>query len=52
MITGNDDAFAINAKTGEFLWEYWSGINPKITTVCCGWDNRGVALGEGLVFFG
>jgi quinohemoprotein ethanol dehydrogenase len=52
VITGNDDAFAVNAKTGEFLWEYWSGIDQKINTVCCGWINRGVALGEGMVFFG
>src|SRR5499427_7901072 len=52
VITGNDDAFAVNAKTGAFLWEYWSGIDQKITTVCCGWINRGVALGEGMVFFG
>src|SRR5262245_49841308 len=52
IITGNDDAFALNAKTGEFLWEYWSGIDQKISTVCCGWVNRGMALGEGMVFFG
>src|SRR5262249_30702022 len=52
VITGNDDAFAVNAKTGEFLWEYWSGIDQKINTVCCGWLNRGVALGEGRLFCG
>src|SRR6266487_3731044 len=52
VITGNDDVFALNAKTGEILWEYWSGINQKITTVCCGWDNRGLAMGEGMLFFG
>jgi len=33
---GNDDVFALNAKTGEFLWERWSGIDQKITSVCCG----------------
>src|SRR5499427_5746945 len=52
VVTGNDDVFALNAKTGEILWEYWSGIDQKITTVCCGWLNRGVALGEGMVFLG
>jgi quinohemoprotein ethanol dehydrogenase len=52
ITTGNDDVFALNAKTGEILWEYWSGIEQKITTVCCGWDNRGLAMGEGLLFFG
>jgi glucose dehydrogenase len=39
IVTGNDDVFALNAKTGEFLWERWSGIDQKITSVCCGWDN-------------
>src|SRR5205085_2564628 len=52
IITGNDDVFALNAKTGEIVWEYWSGIDQKISTVCCGWVNRGLAMGEGLLFFG
>src|ERR1700680_1887127 len=41
VITGNDDVFALNAKTGQIQWERWSGIDQKITTVCCGWVNRG-----------
>jgi quinohemoprotein ethanol dehydrogenase len=44
--------FALNAKTGEILWEYWSGIDQKISTICCGWVNRGLAMGEGMLFFG
>jgi glucose dehydrogenase len=36
VVTGNDDVFALNAKTGENLWERWSGIDQKISTVCCG----------------
>jgi quinohemoprotein ethanol dehydrogenase len=52
IITGNDDVFALNAKTGEILWEYWSGIDQKISTVCCGWVNRGLAMGDGILFFG
>ena len=52
IVTGNDDVFALNAKTGEFLWEHWSGIDQKISTVCCGWVNRGLAMGEGLLFLG
>ena len=52
MITGNDDVFALDAKTGAILWEYWSGIDQTISTVCCGWVNRGLAMGEGLLFFG
>ena len=50
--TGNDDVFALNAKTGEILWERWSGIDQKLTSVCCGWDNRGLAMGEGMLFIG
>jgi alcohol dehydrogenase (cytochrome c) len=52
MVTGNDDVFALNAKTGETLWERWSGIDQKISTVCCGWLNRGLAMGEGMLFLG
>ena len=52
VVTGNDDVFAMNAKTGEFQWERWSGIDQQITTVCCGWLNRGLAMGEGMLFLG
>ncbi|MBV9248353.1 MAG: PQQ-binding-like beta-propeller repeat protein [Acetobacteraceae bacterium] len=52
VVTGNDDVFALDAKSGQIMWERWSGLDQQITTVCCGWLNRGVALGEGLVFLG
>jgi quinohemoprotein ethanol dehydrogenase len=52
MVTGNDDVFALDAKTGEIRWERWSGIDQEITTVCCGWLNRGLAMGEGMLFLG
>jgi len=52
MVTGNDDVFALNAKTGEILWEHWSQIGQTISTVCCGWLNRGLAMGEGRLFLG
>jgi quinohemoprotein ethanol dehydrogenase len=48
--TGNDDVFALNAKTGEILWEHWSQIGQTISTICCGWLNRGLAMGEGMLF--
>jgi len=51
VITGNDDVFALYAKTGEILWEYWSDISRN-RLLCCGWANRGLAMGEGLLFFG
>jgi quinohemoprotein ethanol dehydrogenase len=52
VVTGNDDVFALNAKTGEIIWERWSGIDQKITSVCCGWVNRGLAISDDLVFLG
>jgi len=48
--TGNDDVFALDAVTGKQLWAYHSGIDQSVNTVCCGWDNRGVAIGGGMVF--
>ena len=50
--TGNNDVFAVSVATGKILWKYTSGISQKITTVCCGWLNRGVAIGDGRVYFG
>jgi len=52
MVTGNDDVFALDAKTGQILWEHWSQISQTISTVCCGWINRGLAMGEGMLFLG
>src|SRR5882672_1255631 len=52
IATGNDDVFALDGKTGQIIWEHRSGIEQNITTVCCGWDNRGVAIGDGKVFLG
>jgi alcohol dehydrogenase (cytochrome c) len=52
LASGNDDVFALDARTGNLLWQHLSGIDQNINSVCCGWDNRGVALGEGKVFLG
>jgi PQQ-dependent dehydrogenase (methanol/ethanol family) len=50
--TGADDVFAIDVKTGRKLWTYKAKLPEQISTVCCGWDNRGVAIGDGLVYVG
>ncbi|MBO0884836.1 MAG: PQQ-binding-like beta-propeller repeat protein, partial [Mycobacterium sp.] len=50
--TGNDDIFALDAKTGRKLWEWDSDIPQVNDLICCGWDNRGVAVGEGRVYSG
>jgi quinohemoprotein ethanol dehydrogenase len=52
VTSGNDDVFALDARTGALIWEHRSGIDQTINTVCCGWDNRGPALGDGKVFLG
>jgi quinohemoprotein ethanol dehydrogenase len=50
VVTGNSDVFAINATDGTMLWTYHSLIPQFMNTVCCGWDARGLALGDGKVF--
>jgi hypothetical protein len=52
IATGNGDVFAIDGKSGALIWERRSGIEQNISTVCCGWDNRGVAVGDDKVFLG
>ncbi len=47
ITTGEQDIFALDAKTGKSIWEYRTRSDPKTP------DNkakRGVALGEGMVF--
>lgn len=50
LVTGNDDVFALDARTGQIRWNHRSGLFAGISTVCCGWSSRGVALGDGKVY--
>ena len=50
--TGANDVFALSVASGEILWQYEAELDPDISSVCCGWVNRGVALGDGKVFIG
>jgi quinohemoprotein ethanol dehydrogenase len=50
--TGEDDVFAVDAASGDILWQHKANLDQTISTVCCGWESRGVALGEGRVFIG
>ena len=52
VVTGADDVFAVDVETGKKLWVYEAKLPEEISTICCGWTNRGVALGEGMVFLG
>src|ERR1700761_6134534 len=49
---GGDNVYAIDAGSGEILWTYEPHLppDPLGEVICCGWDNRGVAIGEGMVF--
>src|SRR5215467_15821522 len=50
--TGANDVFALSIDTGEILWEYEANLDATITSVCCGWISRGVAISEDKVFVG
>jgi quinohemoprotein ethanol dehydrogenase len=52
VVTGADDVFAVSVKTGKILWKHQANLVDTITTVCCGWTSRGVALGDGRVYVG
>ncbi|MFC4559420.1 PQQ-binding-like beta-propeller repeat protein [Virgibacillus kekensis] len=51
-ITGANEVSAIDAKTGELIWQYKPKLAEGLDTVCCGWTSRGVAVGDGKVFVG
>ena len=52
VITGANDVFAISLESGAILWTYEAHLDPSLSTVCCGWTSRGVALANGKVFVG
>ena len=50
--TGDDDVYALNAASGKQIWAYHPNDMPPLSTlpICCNNDNRGVAMGDGLIF--
>ena len=50
VTTALDHIYALDAKTGEQIWEYKHKMGP-ITTYCCGSNNRGVAVYGDKVYF-
>jgi quinohemoprotein ethanol dehydrogenase len=52
VTSGQDDVFALNAATGRLRWHYHPTDMPSLSSLplCCSYNNRGVAYGEGLVF--
>jgi alcohol dehydrogenase (cytochrome c) len=48
--TGADEIYAMDVASGDVKWKYDAQLDPDISTACCGWDNRGVAIGDGKVY--
>jgi PQQ-dependent dehydrogenase (methanol/ethanol family) len=51
LTTSFNHVYAIDAVTGEEFWHYKHKLGP-IVTVCCGNNNRGVAIQNGMLFMG
>jgi quinohemoprotein ethanol dehydrogenase len=50
--TGANDVFALDVESGRTIWKYEGNLEEEISTVCCGWTSRGVAIGDGRVYLG
>jgi quinohemoprotein ethanol dehydrogenase len=50
--TGANDVFAVSIDTGGILWQYSANLPADLPSVCCGWNNKGVAISEDKVFIG
>src|SRR6202171_4939267 len=51
LTTSFNHVYAIDADTGEEYWHYKQKLGP-IVTVCCGNNNRGVAIADGTLYMG
>jgi alcohol dehydrogenase (cytochrome c) len=51
MVAPASTVSALDAKTGEIVWEYKRTIPPNLS-LCCGRNNRGVAIYDNAVFVG
>jgi quinohemoprotein ethanol dehydrogenase len=49
-VTGAGDVFAIDAANGTILWQYSAQLGQSLSAICCGWAQRGLALGDGKVY--
>ncbi|MFZ9583560.1 MAG: PQQ-binding-like beta-propeller repeat protein [Pseudohongiellaceae bacterium] len=50
--TGENDVFAIDIESGAHKWVYEANLDEDRVNVCCGWVNRGVAMGDGQIYMG
>lgn len=51
-VTGANVVQALDATTGEIIWEYTPQLADGLDTACCGWISRGVAIGDEKVYVG
>jgi len=51
LTTSFNHVYAINAATGKEYWHYAHKLGP-VVTVCCGNNNRGVAIDGGALYMG
>ncbi|MDW5593100.1 PQQ-binding-like beta-propeller repeat protein [Conexibacter stalactiti] len=40
--TGANDVFAIDSRAKRIKWRVNGDLDPEITSVCCGWESRGL----------
>src|SRR4029450_2163695 len=51
-IPSNNRVFALDAATGKEIWHYYTKLDPVVTTLFFQPYNRGLAAGQGKVYFG
>jgi glucose dehydrogenase len=51
ITTSFNHVYAVNAVSGREYWHYKHKMGP-VTTYCCGPNNRGVAISEGMLYMG
>jgi alcohol dehydrogenase (cytochrome c) len=49
VTTAFDHVYALDARTGQQIWEYKQNLGP-VSTYCCGPNNRGVAVYGNMVY--
>jgi alcohol dehydrogenase (cytochrome c) len=52
VVTGDNDVFAVDVESGEFLWVYEGDVDFDNAIICCGRLSRGVGMGDGRIYLG
>src|SRR6266545_5157477 len=51
-IASNNRVFALDGATGKEIWHYYTKLDPVVTTLFFQPYNRGLAAGQGNIYFG